>query len=83
MAYGQQPGYQQQQPLPTHAASGQLLMRCPHCGSLGPHLVDEKVATGGWVLLVVLLFLCFPLFWIGLCIKERHTICGYCRVQLR
>lgn len=52
--------------------------RCPHCGS--PYLprMDRRVSTAGWVTFAVLLVFFFPLFWIGLLIKEDARICPSC-----
>jgi hypothetical protein len=37
-----------------------------------------KISTGGWVLFVGLLILCFPLCWIGLLIKSSWKECPHC-----
>lgn len=30
----------------------------------------------------LMLLFCFPLFWIGLLMKDYHQICSACRVRL-
>jgi hypothetical protein len=42
----------------------------------------RRISTGGWVVFVVLLVVFFPLFWIGLLIKEENRVCRVCRVRL-
>ena len=44
-------------------------------------MIVEKISTGGWVVMVALLFLCLPLSWIGLLMKERRSQCPNCRVM--
>ena len=56
---------------------------CPFCGCNDPPVVRRKVSTAGWVMFVVLLcFLCLPLFWIGLLMKEEYRICADCGIKL-
>lgn len=54
--------------------------RCPACGYVGNAMIVEKVSTAGWVVLVLLVLFCFPLFWIGLLMKDRHAQCPNCHV---
>lgn len=56
--------------------------RCPYCQSTLPPLVVEDVSTAGWVTLSVMLLFCFPLFWIGLLMKEEYRRCRSCGVRL-
>jgi hypothetical protein len=51
---------------------------CPSCGSKQPPISGSKVTATGWVLFVVLLLVCFPLFWIGLLIKDEYYDCSQC-----
>ena len=55
---------------------------CPYCHRTATPLVQKKVSTAGWIVLVVLLFLCFPLFWIGLLMKEDYRVCSQCGIKL-
>ena len=57
-------------------------LTCPYCHITSPTLVKSKVSTGGWILLIVLLILCFPLFWIGLLIREDYRVCSHCGSKL-
>ncbi len=52
--------------------------RCPHCVS--PYLprIERRISTAGWITFGVLLVFVFPLFWIGLLIKEDVRICPSC-----
>ncbi len=55
--------------------------QCRSCGYAAHAMIVEKISTGGWVVVVALLFLCLPLFWIGLLMKERRSQCPNCRVM--
>jgi DNA-directed RNA polymerase subunit RPC12/RpoP len=52
--------------------------RCPRCGSEAPPLKTRRISTAGWVTFGVLMFLCLPLFWIGLLIQEDYFSCPAC-----
>jgi hypothetical protein len=41
-----------------------------------------KISSGGWVVFALMLLFCFPLFWIGLLMKDEHQFCSQCRVRL-
>jgi hypothetical protein len=56
--------------------------RCPFCGSNEIPVTRSKVSVTGWVLMVVLLLFCFPLFWIGFFIKEEYMACHNCGIKL-
>ena len=60
--------------------SGQY--RCPYCGTTLTPFTISKVSSGGWVVFALMLLFCFPLFWIGLLMKDNHQICSQCRVRL-
>jgi transcription elongation factor Elf1 len=51
---------------------------CPFCGSSEPPLNRSKISTAGWVVFALLLLLFWPLFWIGLLIKENFRVCAEC-----
>jgi hypothetical protein len=55
---------------------------CPFCHSRLPPVIQNKVSTTGWVVLVVMLLFCFPLFWVGLLIKEDYRVCRSCGIKL-
>jgi hypothetical protein len=57
-----------------------MVPQCRACGYAGPAMIVEKISTAGWVVFVVLLLCCLPLFWIGFLIKERRAQCANCGV---
>lgn len=67
---------QQYQHQPT------AMWRCPFCGYYGEPIQGSSVSTGGVIVAIVFLFMCFPLFWIGLLMKDYHEFCPSCRVRL-
>ena len=55
---------------------------CPRCSSqLLPKAV-RKISTAGWIVFAVLLVMFFPLFWIGLLIKEDARFCPVCNLKI-
>lgn len=76
----------QVQPLvqtPPPAPQPQLsVYRCPRCGTTAPPQINRKISTGGWVVFALMLLFCFPLFWIGLLIKEEERVCSMCFTRL-
>ncbi|MFZ1701801.1 MAG: LITAF-like zinc ribbon domain-containing protein [Pyrinomonadaceae bacterium] len=69
LAY-QQPGYLAQP------------FRCPTCSSQMMPRIERRISTGGWITFAVLLVAFFPLFWIGLLIKENVPVCQTCDSKL-
>lgn len=69
----------------TYAASHQFAgnYRCPNCMSQFLPVVERRISTAGWVTFAVLMAVFFPLFWIGLLIKEDVHICPTCKTRLR
>ena len=55
---------------------------CPHCGSRYLPRMERRISTGGWVTFAILLVAFFPLFWIGLMIKEDIRICPVCEYRV-
>ena len=55
--------------------------RCPSCGSTYLPRLERRVSTAGWITFAVLLVLFFPLFWIGLLIKEDVRVCQVCNAR--
>ena len=56
--------------------------RCPRCSSqLAPKVV-RKISTAGWIVFAVLMVAFFPLFWIGLLMKEDVQICTVCSMKI-
>ena len=63
--------------------SSQPQFHCPFCQSTCRPRQQSKVSTAGWVLFVLmLLFLCWPLCWLGLLIKDEYYVCGACGMKL-
>jgi hypothetical protein len=56
--------------------------RCPHCMSQFPPRIERRISTAGWITFAVLLVLFFPLFWIGLLIKEDVRVCQSCNTKV-
>lgn len=56
--------------------------RCPYCQSTAPPFKLEKISEGGWIVFAMMLLFCFPLFWIGLLMKEDQRFCSSCRSRL-
>jgi lipopolysaccharide-induced tumor necrosis factor-alpha factor len=50
-----------------------------------PYVEKKKLSTGGWVLFVVLLLVCFPICWLPFVIdgcKEEVRKCPACFTRL-
>jgi DNA-directed RNA polymerase subunit RPC12/RpoP len=62
-----------------HAPVG---FRCPYCNATTPPFRGQRISTGGWITFAVLMFVCLPLFWIGLLMKEDYTQCSNCGIKL-
>jgi ribosomal protein L40E len=56
--------------------------RCPRCTSQVQPRVERRISTTGWIVFAVLLVLFFPLFWIGLLIKEDVRVCRSCDARV-
>ncbi len=56
--------------------------QCPNCRSTYLPRVERRISTGGWITFAVLLVAFFPLFWIGLLIKEEIRVCPVCQYQV-
>lgn len=57
--------------------------RCPNCMSQFLPRVERRISTTGWVVFAILLVVFFPLFWVGLLIKEDVQVCPSCSARLR
>jgi hypothetical protein len=71
----QPPAYQR----PAYLQQG---YRCPRCGTHQLPQITKKISSAGWVVFAVLLVFFFPLFWIGLLIKEEIRTCPICNVRI-
>ena len=56
--------------------------RCPFCGTDAIPVVKRKISLAGWATFIALLFVCLPLFWIGLLIKDEHRECRECGMKV-
>jgi hypothetical protein len=66
-------------PAPLYPA---VSFRCPYCGTDAPPVTGQRISTAGWIVFAVMLLFCFPLFFIGLLMKEEYRQCSYCRATL-
>jgi hypothetical protein len=57
--------------------------RCPTCMSQFLPRVERRISTTGWIVFAVLLVVFFPLFWVGLLIKEDVHVCPSCNTRLK
>ena len=57
--------------------------RCPSCMSQYLPRIERRISTAGWITFAVLLVFFFPLFWIGLLIKEDVQFCQACNAKIR
>lgn len=82
-AYGQPYPQQQMMIVPVHQHMQQPgVFTCPFCRYAGAPLSRSKISTGGWVMFVVMLLFCFPLFWIGFLMKDYYRVCAGCGTTL-
>ena len=78
---GPGPSDQPLAPRDQHFIAGNY--RCPNCMSQFLPRVERRISTTGWVVFAILLVVFFPLFWVGLLIKEDVQICPTCSVRLK
>lgn len=77
------------EPTPPPSVSVQHVLQmqpvgfsCPFCRSTLPPQQLQRISTSGWIVFAMLLVFCFPLFWIGLLMKEPSPACSQCGVKL-
>ena len=56
--------------------------RCPYCQSPAGSYYVSKISSQGWIVMLILLLFCLPLFWIGLLMKEETYYCRSCQMKL-
>ncbi len=56
--------------------------RCPECGSTAEPYRTWRITPGGWVIFAVFLVFFWPLFWVGLLIRERYERCDDCNRRI-
>ncbi len=66
---------------PNHANNLAYGYRCPRCGSQLLPRLERKISSAGWITFAVLIVAFFPLFWIGLLIKEDVRSCPVCNLK--
>ncbi len=54
---------------------------CPRCSSQFMRY-ERQISTAGWIVFAVLMVTFFPLFWIGLLIKEDVKVCQTCNYKM-
>ncbi len=64
------------QPFQQQAVAGGY--HCPQCHSRLMPRRERRISTGGWIVFGVLMLAFFPLFWIGLLIREDVSVCPVC-----
>lgn len=69
---------------PTYRQPGQMTQgyRCPRCASQYLPRIEKRISTAGWIVFAILLVTFFPLFWIGLLLKEETRICPVCNLRI-
>ncbi len=82
------PNFQTQQNVavqPFHQQSPAINhnFNCPRCASQLFPLITRQISTAGWIVFAALLITFFPLFWIGLLIKEDVRVCPVCNFKYR
>jgi hypothetical protein len=65
----------------SHASFANVF-RCPNCATHMPPVIERKISTAGWITFAVLMVTVFPLFWIGLLIREDVPVCQICQTKL-
>jgi GYF domain 2/LITAF-like zinc ribbon domain len=66
-------------PFAVQAAPLVGVWTCRYCGAHGSGVHIKSVSTGGWIVFVVLLVLCFVLCWVPLVtMKDQKTKCVRC-----
>ncbi len=71
------PAYAQQTSYSTMSG-----FQCPYCRTTAPPFTQSEVSQAGWIVMVVLILTCLPLFWIGLLIKDTFNKCSGCGARV-
>ena len=66
-------------PVPAHTVPQ---FRCPYCGCNYPPGTYKKISAGGWMMFVVLLFVCFLFSPLAMLITDHHRYCRGCGMRL-
>lgn len=70
-----------QQPVPYQQNMMTYGYVCPRCSSQVLPRTEKQISSAGWIVFTVLFLTIFPLFWIGLLIKEEIKICPVCNLK--
>lgn len=71
------------QPLAQQSAQNMAYgYHCPRCSSQMLPKVVKRISTAGWIVFAALMVFFFPLFWIGLLIKEDTRMCPVCNLKV-
>jgi hypothetical protein len=73
-----------QRPIANRQGNQQMTAgyRCPRCATTMMPQTTRKISGAGWITFAVLLVFFFPLFWIGLLLKEDVLTCPVCNLRL-
>ena len=55
---------------------------CPYCGCDSSPARRSQISTAGWMVFVMMILFCLPLFWVGLLITEEYRVCRDCGARL-
>ncbi len=64
------------------AKENEIGFRCPFCKTKRRPNSVTTITTGGWIFFWMMLFMCFPLCFIGLAMRQQETYCSSCRTRL-
>ena len=67
---------------PPHIKPRPAGYSCPYCHSTAPPFALQKISEAGWIVFAMMMLFCFPLFWVGLLMKEDQRYCSACRARL-
>jgi hypothetical protein len=56
--------------------------RCPYCRSTARPYSRSQISPAGWAVFAIMLFICTPLFFIGLLMTEEYRECADCGRRL-
>ena len=56
--------------------------RCPRCATTQLPRLESKISDAGIITIIVMAVFCFPLFWIGMLMKQQYTTCPVCDLRL-
>lgn len=66
---------------PAYVSPQAGVFHCPVCGTTAPPVVTKKISNEGWIVFAAMIIFCFPLFFIGLLMKQDVRVCSVCNAQ--